>query len=51
MSSFYNSVVLPIFDYANRDKNNATIMNDLQHKVAKILLDRPFYSSATDAVS
>ena len=30
---FYNSVVLPIFDYADLawgDKNNATIMNDLQ---------------------
>ena len=36
------------------DKNNATIMNDLQvmqNKAAKIILDRPFYSSATDALT
>ena len=54
---FYNSVVLPIFDYADLvlgDKNNPTIMNDLQimqNKAARIISDRPFYSSATDALT
>ena len=54
---FYNSVVLPIFDHADLvwgDKNNATIMNDLQimqNKAAKIILDKPLYSSATDALT
>ena len=54
---FYNSVVLPNFDYADLvwgDKNNATIMNDLQiiqNKAAKIILDKPLYSSATDALT
>ena len=36
------------------DKNNAIIMNDLhimQNKAAKILLDRPLYSSATDTLN
>ena len=35
------------------DKNNVTLMNDLQvlqNKAAKIILDRPLYSSATDAL-
>ena len=35
------------------DKNNVTVMNDLQvlqNKSAKIILDRPLYSSATDAL-
>ena len=47
-------VVLPIFDYADLvwgDKNDATIMNDLQImqiKAAKRILDRPLCSSATD---
>ena len=54
---FYNSVVFPIFDYPDlvwEDKNNATIMNDLQimqNKAAKIFLDKPLYSSATDALT
>ena len=54
---FYNSVVLPIFDYADLvwgDKNNATIMNDLQimqNKAAKIILDKLLYSSATDVLT
>ena len=54
---FYNTVVLPIFDYADLvlgDKNNATIMNDLQimqKKAAKIISDKPLYSSATDALT
>ena len=36
------------------DKNNATIMNDLQimqNMAAKIILDKPLYSSATDALT
>ena len=48
---FYNSLVLPVFDYG--DKNNVTLMNNLQvlqNKAAKIILDRPLYSSATDAL-
>ena len=46
-----------MFDYADlvlRDKNNATIMNDLQimqKKAAKIISDKPLYSSATDALT
>ena len=54
---FSNTVVLPMFDYADlvlRDKNNATIMNDLQimqKKAAKIISDKPLYSSATDALT
>ena len=54
---FNNSVVLPSFDYADLvsgDKNNATIMNDLQimqNKAATIILDKTLYSSATDALT
>ena len=53
---FYNSLLLPVFDYGDLvwgDKNNVTLMNDLQvlqNKAAKIILDRPLYSSATDAL-
>ena len=53
---FYNSLVLPISDYADLvwgDKNNVTLMNDLQvlqNKATKIILDRPLYSSAIDAL-
>jgi hypothetical protein len=52
----YNSLVLPIFDYADviwGDKNNTVLMNNLQilqNKAAKIVLDRPIFSSATDAL-
>ena len=54
---FYNNLILPIFDYADvvwGDKNNVSIMNDLhvlQNKAAKIILDRPFHSSATSALA
>jgi hypothetical protein len=54
---FYNSLVLPIFDYADviwGDKNNTVLMNNLQilqNKAAKIVLDRPFFSSAADALN
>ena len=48
-------LALPVFDYGDLvwcDKNNVTLINDiqaLQNKAAKIILDRPLYSSATDA--
>ena len=54
---FYNNLILPIFDYADvvwGDKNNVSIMNALQvlqNKAAKIILDRPFHSSATSALA
>ena len=54
---FYNNLILPIFDYADvvwGDKNNVPIMNDLQvlqNNAAKIILDRPFHSSATNALA
>ena len=54
---FYNSLVLPVFDYADLvwgDKNSVSLTNDLQvlqNKAAKIIIiNRPLYSSATDAV-
>ena len=53
---FYNNLVLPLFYYGDLvcgDKNNVTLMNDiqvLQNKAAKIILDRPLYSSATDTL-
>ncbi|EDO26716.1 predicted protein, partial [Nematostella vectensis] len=54
---YYNSLVLPLFEYADLvwgDKHNVTIMSNLQilqNKAAKIILDRPLYSSATDALA
>ncbi|KXJ14105.1 hypothetical protein AC249_AIPGENE25226 [Exaiptasia diaphana] len=48
---------MPLFDYADLvwgDKHNVTIMSNLQilqNKAAKIILDRPLYSSATDALA
>ena len=54
---YYNSLVLPIFDYADiiwGDKNNTVLMNSLQilqHKAAKIILDRPLYSSASASLT
>ena len=53
---YYNSLVLPLFDYGDiiwGDKNNSTLMQSLQilqNKAAKIILDRPVHSSATDAL-
>ena len=53
---FYNSLILPIFNYADivwGDKNNVEAMSSLQilqNKSAKLILDRPLYSSATDAI-
>lgn len=54
---FYNSLVLPLFDYADivwGDKHNTTLMQNLQvlqNKAAKIILDRPFYTSSTEALA
>ena len=54
---FYNSLVMPLFDYADLvwgDKHNVTLMTSLQvlqNKAAKIILDRPLYSSATHALA
>ena len=54
---FYNSLVMPLFDYADlvwEDKHNVTVMTSLQvlqNKAAKIILDRPLYSSATHALA
>ena len=53
---YYKSHVLPILDYADMvwgDKGNAVLMNSLQvlqNKAAKLVLDKPLYSSATDAL-
>ena len=53
---YYKSLVLPILDYAVKvwgDKDNAVLMNNLQvlqNKAAKLVLDKPLYSSATDAL-
>ena len=41
---FYNSLVLPVFDYADLVWGEKTLMNDpqvLQNKAAKIILNRP----------
>ena len=53
----YHSLVLPLFDYGDiiwGDKNNSTLMNHLQilqNKSAKIMLDLPPRSSATEALN
>ena len=45
---------MPLFDYANivwGDKHNSHLMSSLQtlqNKAAKLILDRPPYSSASD---
>ena len=54
---FYNSLVLPILDYADLvwgDKDNASLMKELQilqNKAAKLILDRSLYSSSLDALT
>ena len=55
--TFVKSYILPLIDYGDicwGDRGNETLMNDLQilhNKAAKIVLDQPIYSSATDALS
>ena len=54
---FYNSLVQPIFDYADLvwgDKDNVSLMKELQilqNKAAKLILDRSPHSSSTDALT
>ena len=54
---FYNGLVMPLFDYTDLvwgDKHNVTLMfslHVLQNKAAKLILDRPLYSSATHALA
>ena len=53
---FFNSYVLPLFDYADiawGDRGNSTLMLQLQslhNKAAKIILDLPIGSSASEAL-
>ena len=54
---FYNNLVMPIFDSADLvwgDKNNVNLMSRLQvlqNKSAKIILDGPLHSFATNALA
>jgi len=56
MHAFFltKALFLPVLDYADMvwgDKDNAVLMNNLQvlqNKAAKLVLDKPLYSSATD---
>ena len=54
---YYNSLVMPLFDYADLvwgDKHNVNLMSSLhilQNKAAKIVLDRHPYSSASHALA
>ena len=54
---YYKSLVLAILDYADMvwdDKDNSVLINNLQvlqSKAAKLVLDKPLYSSATDALN
>ena len=52
---FFNSLILPLImpTLFGGDKDNAVLMNNLQllqNKAAKTILDRPFHSSAADAL-
>ncbi len=55
--TFYTATILPLFDYADimwGDKNNSGLMNSLQtleNKAAKLILDLPPLSSATEALA
>jgi hypothetical protein len=55
--AFYNATILSLFDYADiiwGDKNNTGLMNGLQtleNKAAKLILDLPPLSSATEALA
>ena len=54
---FYKSLVMPLFEYADLvwgDKHNITLMSSLQvlqNKAAKVILNRPLYSSSTEALA
>ena len=53
---FYYTMILPLFDYCDLvwgDRGNSTLMQNLQvlqNKAAKEILDRPYYSSSTEAL-
>ena len=55
--TFYNTMIKPIFDYANLvwgDKRNIVLMDSLQilqSRAAKIILDRDYFASASDALN
>ena len=55
--TIYNALILPLFDYADivwGDKNNTSLMDQLQilqNKAAKTILDAPYLSSSTEALS
>ena len=54
---FYNGLIPSLIDYTDivwGDKNNLTLMEKLQimqNKAAKIILDKPLYSSSSEALS
>ena len=55
---FYNSLVMPLFDlcrpslvWGDKHVTLMTSLQVLQNKAAKIILDRPLYSSATHALA
>ena len=52
--SFSRSLIMPtLFGGGGGERGNALLMNNLQllqNKAAKTILDRPFYSSATDTL-
>ena len=56
-TNLYNSLVCPLFDYANTiwgDKGNVTLMGELQllqNKAAKTILNLPNFSSSTEALN
>ena len=55
--TIYNALILPLFDYADiiwGDKNNTFLVDQLQilqNKAAKTILDAPYLSSSTEALS
>ena len=54
---FYNSLVLPLFDYGDLvwgNEDNTMLMENrliLQNKAAKVVLDHSLHSSTTDALT
>lgn len=53
---FFNSFILPLFDYGDiiwGDRGNASLMSELQvlqNKAARLILDLPVHSSASEAL-
>ena len=51
---YHKSLVLPILDHLRLRRHGMGLMNNLQllqNKAAKLILDRPLYSFATEALS